>query len=365
MITRTFILTLFAVANFSFAKTPSENADALVTEHDKNLAIWRAKIGKANTDFEKSQLFAKRPVTKAYADAVLKVINPYLDRDWVVKHMAWLIRNHPTLVIENTNSDGTKKRIDREQIFMDYVERFHLSSKDAGIFVASLIYSERLDPSFIEKKRQLAEKVFNEHANKNNEVMGTAALACGHFITESSGAIEQKKEIGRFYKTAITHSYDVKLGEQTIGEIVGEKIYVSKNLSIGSPVPLFEGYDAMQKPLQMEEFKGSNVVICFWSQSMPNFNEFKSQLDRFNEKTKFKGIKLLGVTKDEVSSVRKLIGDSEISWHTLIDVNGAVSHRYRVNETPLCYIIDSKGTIIYKGGFGGPLFGGVIADLIQ
>lgn len=365
MINRTFILTLFAIANFCYAKTPSENADSLIAEHDKNLAIWKAKVNQANTDFEKSKLAPLRPQTKAYADAVLKAINPYLDRDWVVKHMAWLIRNHPTLVIENALPDGSKKRIDREQIFMDYVERFHLNSPDAGIFVASLIYSERLDPRFIEKKRLLAEKVFQTHANKNNKVMGTAALACGHFVPAISGAVEQRKQIGGYYKTAVMHAYDVKLGEQTVGEIVGEKLYLLKNLSVGSPVPLFQGYDATQKPLQMLDFKGANVVLCFWSQSMPNFNEFQLQLDTFHQKTKLKGIKLLGITKDNVSGVRKLIGNSQITWRNLIDVNGAVSHSFRVNETPHCYVINAKGEIVYTGSFGGPLFGSVITELIQ
>lgn len=346
------------------AKTPAETASALVSEFERNFKIWETRYNQA-TVTEKSRLVAKIPNVKTYGDALLKVINPYLDKDWVVKYMAWLVRNHPELVIEKTLSDGSKNIVDREKIFIKYVDRYHVYSLDAGVFVASLIFSERPDGKLISSKRKLADKVYIAHANKNNIVMGTAALACGHFVPANIDNAAFKKKIGGFYRSAVTHAYDVKLGNRTVGEIVGEKAYILNRLSVGCPVPLFEGYDATQRIIRMVDFKGNPVVICFWSQTMPKFTEFSASFNKFREIMMGKKIQVIGVTNDAVSTTRNLIGAGTVKWRNVMDVKGSVSETFRVKNPPVCYVVDDKGTIVYRGAFGGPLFGTVIESLAK
>lgn len=362
MIFRKCVLFLILCSTLVLAKSPADLVQSLVAEHDRNLSIWSAKMERAKSGEEVNRLQQTRPDTKKYADAILKAINPYLDVEWSVKYMAWLIRNHPQLVIEKNQNDGGKAIIDREQIFMDYVDRYHVQSKDAGVFVVSLMFSERLDALMISRKRALADKVYVAHANKNNEVMGTAALACGHFIPPGIGNSEAKLQMLGYFKTAAMHAYDVRIGGQTVGEIVGDKVYVLNRLSKGSPVPLFEGFDATQNPLSMMEYKGKYVMLCFWSEQMTNFPEFVMQMNTFIEAGEKYGIHVLGITRDEVSSVRNLIGKGIINWKSLIDVNGEISQSFRVNQVPHCYIVDEDGKILYSGSFGGPLFGSVVAE---
>jgi len=344
------------------AKSPDQRVLDLTSEHDRNMKIWSAKAEMVKTPAEFQVLVSKRPKTQAYGDEILKLINPYLDKDWAVPGMAWLIRNHPALTIKKLQPDGSVLEIDRELTFLNHFEKYHLSSSHAGVFTVSTMFSTNNNAEVQAKHLSIAKKVYTTHANKNPKILGAAALACGHFSPVIEGDLVREQEVRNYYKSAAGHAMDVVVGNTTVGEILAEKSYIKMRLSAGSPVPFIEGYDAVGNEHKLMDYKGKAYVLFFWSQSMPEFDVFKQQVNSIKQKSKMKGLEIIGVTKDDVQSVRTLIGDADILWRNFIDVNENIGKTFRVSQVPFCYIVSASGHIRYRGLFGGPLFGSVLTE---
>jgi len=357
-------ITFFLVAT-SFAKTPQGTALALTTEHDRNVKIWSAKLDRATLPAEQKKLMKVRPDSLAYAEAVMKAINPYLRQDWTVPHMAWLIRNHPQLTIyKKVKGSQTPQILDREYIFMQYFEKHHMRSQHAGEFVVSLLFRTNPLNHAQAKKLEIARQVYELHADTNKKVLGAAAFACG--TLEQLGQLDGRtsRQALSYFKTAIQHAWDVKIGNKTVGELTGERLYIVNKLEVGRPVPLIEGFDAIGRRHALVENKGSAVLVFFWSQHMANFPEFAQGLNRMQLVNKDKKFKVIGVTLDDVQEVRKLIGEGTVLWKNFMDVKGAISKKFRVSQLPYCYLVDAKGEIVYRGGIGGPLFATKLSQLL-
>jgi peroxiredoxin len=334
------ILCLIFCSGLTFGKTPQEQAQALVSEHDMNQKIWEAKIERAKSDAEVEELMAKRPDTLAYSEALLKAINPFFKEDWSLPYMSWLLRNHPSLTYESVDSQGNANLIDRESNFLKYVDRFHVNSLHAGEFAVSLMFHNSIKADVITMKLTLCEKIYANHANKNNKVMGAAALACAHFSPYYEEDWETKKKILGYYKLAVLHASDIQVGDTTVGKIVEEKLHVINNLDPGRPVPLIVGFDALTRKHELAENKGKSIVLVFWGMSMPNVTEFYEQMNKLEAATKDKNVVVLGVTSEDVAKVRTLIGQGVIKWRDFMDPDGAISKEFRVNELPFAYIIE-------------------------
>ncbi len=355
------ILTISLVTSI-LASPLNDKAQALTSEYDRNIAILTMKIKEATTDEVRKELFAKVPDAKAYGDALIKLINGRFKEDWTVPHMAWLIRNHPKLQIQKKQVDGSLQMLDREYLFMQYVERFHLESFHAGVFAISMTFSDNPNTNVQQLKRSLADQIFAKHANKNHKVMGAAALALGHFTPAIEGDKKLIKSVLAYYRTAVLHAADVKVGNVTVGKLVDDKLYIINNLSKGSPVPLIEGFDALGRKHELAERKGKLVLLCFWNEKMEEFELFIEQLNKMKRSGDGKNFELIGISSDSVSAVRTHIGEGKITWRNFMDVNGSIAESFKVKTLPYCYIISPKGSILYRGGFGGPLFGSIIAS---
>lgn len=359
------ILLLFCLHFNSFAQqTPQKRAESLTAEHDKNLRIWTAKINQAKNKEQLEKLLALRPDTKAYSEALLKTINPYLKQEWSVKHMAWLIRNHPNLILKAEQSNaGYATTIDREDWFMQYFEQNHIKSADAGEFVLSL--TARVNPkiSVEVRKRYLAEQVVKK--NPHNKNIGLASLAHALLLPVNKSDPTLKRRKLAMFKTAINFAADEKIGNLSVAKLISEQLYHMNNLEVGRPVLLFKGMDATGLEHQISDYKGKVIMLVFWTQHQNNSLQIAQRMNKLLEKNKNEAFVLLGVTKDSVQSVRKLRGERKIQWRNFFDPKGKIFHQYRVPTMPYCYIINKRGDICYGGVFGGWSDTQVLAAVLQ
>lgn len=351
-------------ARIAKKNTPQDRAAALAQEHDRNLRIWNAKMNKAQTQQELDILVAKRPNTKAYSEALLKTINPYLRKDWSVKYMAWLLRNHPNLMLvaENSNA-GHTANIDREDIFMQYFELHHIESPDAGEFVLSL--TGRINPRVeVEtRKRRLAEMVVKKNPHEKNIGLGSLANALLLPVSKTDNTLKRRKLA--MFKTAINYAADEKVGELSVSKLISEELYRMNHLEEGCPVPLFKGRDATDLEHSIVDYKGRVVMLVFWTQNQEKSQDIADRMNLFVEKHKGEKFALIGVTGDSVSSVRKLRAEQKISWRNIFDKQGKIFKQFRVKQTPYCYIINKRGHICYGGVFGGWNDSQVLAAVLQ
>ena len=344
------------------AENTQETLLLLVEEHDNKMRNWQAQLDLAKTDRQRQSLATTRPETEKYAKLVFERVKPNMAKDWVVPYMAWLLRNHPKLTYV-TKIEGKPDRIvDQELLMMRFFEQNHMDSYYAGEFILSLMFKVNPVNSTQMKKLALARKVFESYSSKkginrhDKRVIGSAAFVCGMLIPRQEGNVKVEREILGFLTTAAHNAFDAQAGSLKVGDSLTEIFYVEKNLKIGRPALSFQGMDALNRRHRFSEYKGKAVLLIFWSQKMQDFSGFAEKVNRVVDRNKGKNFRVVGVTSDSLALVRNGIRDEVIGWRNVLDQNKAISKRYRVSAEPSCYIIDLNGTIVYRGGLGGPLY---------
>ena len=124
----------------------------------------------------------------------------------------------------------------------------------------------------------------------------------------------------------------------------------------GRPVPLVEGFDAIARKHKLSDYKGSTILLMFWSRGMASYSEFERSVNAMVKANKGRKFHAIGVTADPLEPIRAGIADGSQQWRNFIDVEGKITKEFRVPQLPYCYIIDQAGSIVYRGGLGGPLY---------
>lgn len=102
-------------------------------------------------------------------------------------------------------------------------------------------------------------------------------------------------------------------------------------VSEGDSVPKFEGSDANENKVKSSDFKGKKHVIYFYPKDFTpgcttEADEFSKDYNKFQKE----GIKIIGVSPDDVDSHKKFCDKMGIKYTLLADVDKEISNLFGV-----------------------------------
>jgi peroxiredoxin len=126
----------------------------------------------------------------------------------------------------------------------------------------------------------------------------------------------------------------------------------------GSVAADFRARDLDQNLVALADIKGDVTVMYFTDRDNPLLRQIAPRLAMFNEKFAGQNVKLVAVYsdsdgRDAATVVRIDAARLGLNVQTLLDASGDLVRKYRVQETPVFFVIDAEGMIRYRGGFDG------------
>ena len=141
-----------------------------------------------------------------------------------------------------------------------------------------------------------------------------------------------------------------RLGDNVWLEQTKEAFSNVKKLAIGQKAPNFELKDPDGKWLELNDLRGSYVLIDFWASWCRPCRQENPNVVRTYNKFKDKNFIILGVTIDDNRNKwLEAIEKDGLPWLQVIDgLEKEVSILYNVNAVPMTYLLNPEGTIIDK-----------------
>jgi peroxiredoxin len=126
----------------------------------------------------------------------------------------------------------------------------------------------------------------------------------------------------------------------------------------GSPAPEFRVRDLDQKLVSLKDVSGDVTVLYFTDRDNPRLRQIAPRLAMLRDRFASENVQVVAVYSDsdgrDASTVVRIdAARLGLNVRTLLDATGDISRSYRVQETPVFFVIDSDGIIRYRGGFDG------------
>ncbi|WP_207422773.1 DUF4369 domain-containing protein [Desertivirga brevis] len=155
--------------------------------------------------------------------------------------------------------------------------------------------------------------------------------------------------------------FSKKLRGSFLGRKMAERIATAKRLEPGNKAPDFNLPDVDGRPVSLSSLQGKNVLLVFWTRSMPNFPAFKSNINKAWEELGKDSLSVLAVSFGADEAMFKQILEREsIKWLSVYDVQGMDFQRMRGVGSfaktwdlspitiPQAWLINSEGIILAR-----------------
>jgi peroxiredoxin len=128
--------------------------------------------------------------------------------------------------------------------------------------------------------------------------------------------------------------------------------------TVGQPAPEFSLMDLDGKAHRLADYRGKVVVLEWFNPGCPfvNMSHTKGSLKTLAEEKTKDGVVWLAINsaaegKQGFGKEANLDGKKRfgLSHPILLDETGQVGHAYGAEHTPHLFIVDEKGTLVYKG----------------
>ncbi len=121
-------------------------------------------------------------------------------------------------------------------------------------------------------------------------------------------------------------------------------------IRMDSPLPSLEGGTEWfnSDPIRVEDLSGKPVLIHFWSISCGACKEALSDIDRFKEKYKDAGLKIISIhmprqeSDTNVEAVKECIAEYEIKQPCVVDNYHEITDRFQNKVVPGYYLFDAE-----------------------
>jgi thiol-disulfide isomerase/thioredoxin len=120
-------------------------------------------------------------------------------------------------------------------------------------------------------------------------------------------------------------------------------------LSHGADAPAFElvTLDGLPVRLDQQVEQSDLVLVNFWATWCPPCRLEMPLLERLHETHGEDGLRIVAIDVGEDSAtVEAFLEKKPVSFPVLLDTDGAVSARYRVNAFPTSFLLDTDGKLI-------------------
>jgi peroxiredoxin len=128
--------------------------------------------------------------------------------------------------------------------------------------------------------------------------------------------------------------------------------------AVGQPAPDFTLADLDGKQVSLHDYKGKVVVLEWFNPGCPfvNASHLRASLKGMAARREAQGIVWLAINSaaegKEGSGVEKDVAAKAkfgLDHPILLDTTGAVGHAYGATNTPNMFVVDSNGTLVYRG----------------
>ncbi len=129
------------------------------------------------------------------------------------------------------------------------------------------------------------------------------------------------------------------------------------SLEIGDQAPDFAAQDLEQNRLRLSDWKGSPVILRFWSTDCKYCRADTPIFNRYFDKYREKGLHVVYINTEQNphENVAQFVRDLEIGFPVILDEGGnEIASQYRVKVVPQTIIINPQGiiTAAILGGVG-------------
>ena len=135
---------------------------------------------------------------------------------------------------------------------------------------------------------------------------------------------------------------------------------VSASPSLGTPAPQFKGIDSNGNEVSLSNFQGKVVILEWTNHDCPYVSRqyMTGNMQMVQVKAKDMGVVWISIissapgTQGHVNrrQANKLTASRKaLPTHVVIDPSGVIGKLYGARTTPHMYILDTKGTLVYKG----------------
>jgi peroxiredoxin len=130
------------------------------------------------------------------------------------------------------------------------------------------------------------------------------------------------------------------------------------NAEVGKPAPDFTLKDLDGRDVRLSDYKGKVIVLEWFNPGCPyvKMSHTKGSLKDAAARHTKDGVVWLAINsgapgKDGAGSApsREAAKTFGMTHPILLDPTGAVGHKYGATNTPHMFVIDAKGTLVYKG----------------
>ena len=113
-----------------------------------------------------------------------------------------------------------------------------------------------------------------------------------------------------------------------------------------TPAPDFRLPTPEGKAVALTELRGQVVFLNFWATWCPPCRVEMPSMERLYKEFKDQGLTILAIDMGEsAKQVARFMRDFQLSFPALLDTDGNVSARYRVQGLPTTFLIDRGGRI--------------------
>jgi cytochrome oxidase Cu insertion factor (SCO1/SenC/PrrC family) len=129
--------------------------------------------------------------------------------------------------------------------------------------------------------------------------------------------------------------------------------------ALGKPAPNFTLNDTDGKPVELKSLRGKTVVLEWWNPECPfiKYAHGKGPLKELSKRVSSDTLVWLTINSNApgkqgagLEANRAAKGAFGVTNRVLLDESGKVGHAYGAIKTPHVFVIDPKGTLIYRGG---------------
>ncbi len=103
------------------------------------------------------------------------------------------------------------------------------------------------------------------------------------------------------------------------------------------------------KEYRLSQYRGTVVLVNFWTTWCPPCRDEMPSMERAYEKLKKSGIIILAINiGEDEDAIFKFTADYPVSFPLLMDQDSSVIKQWPVTGLPTTYVVDPKGHIVYR-----------------
>ncbi len=151
---------------------------------------------------------------------------------------------------------------------------------------------------------------------------------------------------------SIYNTFSKTLRESYAGKVLGEKLKIGKQLSVGQSFPIINCQNKNNEKLSSALFLSNKyTLIDFWySACGPCRRQFPNMLNLYKQYGS-NGFEIVGISVDKAAHKQdweKIIADNKLVWKQYWDKDGTETNRLSIFAFPTNFLIDNMGKIVSK-----------------